>query len=155
MKNRLCLVGVLTSFASSPVFAEDAYVTVNLTNGSKYSYLLSESPKITYSNDSLLVSGPASTRFLLDEVDSYNFTETDLSKVQLIGKKEIRISFVDNNHVKAEGLEPKSPVSLFSSTGRTIKQIKATENGLAELELPQAKGVYILKTNDQTVKLVK
>ena len=156
MKNLLRSIGVLLAMASAtPIFAESSYVTVNLTDGSKYSFLLSSSPKISYSGDSLKVDGSANTTFQLSKVDSYNFTESDLTDVSVLGSNEVRFTYSDNSHVKAEGLQPNSPVVLYSVGGAAIQKVNATEDGVAEMELPQAKGVYILKTDFQNVKLIK
>ena len=155
MKNLLRSIGVLMTMASAPAFAETTHVTVDLTDGTKFSYLLSESPKISYQADSFIVSGTARTAFELSKVDSYHFTDGSLSDVAVLGSNEVRFTYSDNSHVKVEGLQPKSPVVLYSVGGAAIQQVNASEEGMAELELPQAKGVYILKTNSQTVKLVK
>ena len=155
MKNLLRSIGVLMTMASAPAFAETTHVTVDLTDGTKFSYLLSESPKISYQADSFIVSGTARTAFELSKVDSYHFTDGSLSDVAVLGSKEVRFTYSDNSHVKAEGLQPKSAVVLYSVGGAAIQKVNATEEGVAELELPQAKGVYILKTGSQNVKLIK
>ena len=155
MKKRLSLVGAMMAITSVPMLAATTHVTVDLTDGSKFSYLLSESPKISYKADSFIVSGPARAAFELSKVDSYHFTDGIVSDAAVVGNNEIRIIYSDNSHVKAEGLQPNSSVVLYSVAGATIQQVNATEDGVAELALPQAKGVYILKTNSQTVKLVK
>ena len=143
------------TMASAPAFAETTHVTVDLTDGTKFSYLLSESPKISYKADSLIVSGTARTAFELSKVDSYHFTDGSLSDVAVLGSNEIRITYSDNSHVKVEGLQPKSAVVLYSVGGSAIQKVNASEDGVAEMELPQAKGVYILKTGSQNVKLIK
>ena len=155
MKNLLRSIGVLLAIASAPTFAETTHVTVDLTDGTKVSYLLSESPKISYKADSLIVSGSARTAFELSKVDSYHFTDGTVSDAAVVESNEIRITYSDNSHVKAEGLQPKSAVVLYSVGGAAIQKVNATEEGEAELELPQAKGVYILKTDSQNVKLIK
>ena len=156
MKNLLHLFGGLIAMASiAPVFAETTHVTIDLTDGTKFSYLLAESPKISYSTDSLIVSGPARAAFELSKVDSYHFTDGSLSDVAVLGSNEVRFTYSDNSHVKAEGLQPNSPVVLYPVGGAAIQQVNASEEGMAELELPQAKGVYILKTGSQNVKLIK
>ena len=155
MKNLLRSIGVLLAMASVPAFAETTHVTVDLTDGTKFSYLLAESPKITYSADSFIVSGPARAAFGLSTVDSYHFTDGTVSNVNVLGSNEIRITYSDNNHVKAEGLKPNSSVVLYSVAGSAIQKVSASAEGVAELGLPQAKGIYILKTDSQTVKLVK
>ena len=155
MKNLLRSIGVLMTMASAPTFAETTHVTVDLTDGTQFSYLLSESPKISYKADSLIVSGPARAAFELSKVDSYHFTDGTVSDAAVVESNEIRITYSDNSHVKVEGLQPKSPVVLYSVGGAAIQQVNASEEGMAELELPQAKGVYILKTGSQNVKLIK
>ena len=155
MKKRLSLIGAIITMASAPAFAETTHVTVDLTDGTKFSYLLSESPKISYQADSFIVSGTARTAFELSKVDSYHFSDGSLSDAAVVESNEIRITYSDNSHVKAEGLQPKSDVVLYSIGGSAIQKVNATEEGVAELELPQAKGVYILKTGSQNVKLIK
>jgi hypothetical protein len=156
MKNLLRLAGILMAMASSAhVLAETTHVTVDLTDGTKFSYLLAESPKITYSTDSFIVSGPARAAFELSKVDSYHFTDGTISDVHALGSNEIRISYSDNSHVKAEGLQPNSSVILYSVAGSAIQKVNASAEGVAEIKLPQAKGVYILKTGSQNVKLIK
>ncbi len=156
MKTLLHLFGGLLAMASiAPTFAETTHVTVDLTDGTKVSYLLAESPKITYSADSFIVSGPARAAFELSKVDSYHFTDGTVSDVQMLGSNEIRITYSDNSHVKAEGLRPNSSAILYSVAGSAIQKMNASAEGVAELGLPQAKGVYILKTDSQTVKLIK
>ena len=149
-------MGAMVAITSMvPAFAETTHVTVDLTDGTKFSYLLSESPKISYQADSFIVSGTARTAFEFSKVDSYHFTDGSLSDVAVLGSNEIRITYSDNSHVKVEGLQPKSAVVLYSVGGSAIQKVNASEDGVAEMELPQAKGVYILKTNSQTVKLLK
>ena len=141
-------------FSSAPIFADAAYVTVDLNNGSTYSYLLSESPKISYKNDSLLVRGTVLADFPLNQVISYRFTESDLTSIQDLKSKECRITYLGGNQVKVEGLDGNSPVAIYSATGIVLQKSNASPEGVAELTLPQTKGVYILKTNTQSVKLV-
>ncbi len=155
MKKRLSLIGAIMAMASAPAFAETTHVTVDLTDGTKFSYLLSESPKISYKADSFIVSGPARAAFELSKVDSYHFTDGTVSDAAVVESNEIRITYSDNSHVKVEGLQPKSSVVLYSVAGTAIQEVNATEIGVAELALPHTKGVYILKTNSQTVKLIK
>jgi hypothetical protein len=155
MKNLLRSIGVLLAMASAPTFAETTHVTVDLTDGTQVSYLLSESPKISYKADSFIVSGPARAAFELSKVDSYHFTDGTVSDAAVVESNEIRITYSDNSHVKAEGLQPKSAVALYSVGGAAIQKVNATEEGVAKLELPQAKGIYILKTDSQNVKLIK
>ncbi|MEE0085004.1 MAG: hypothetical protein UE068_12355, partial [Paludibacteraceae bacterium] len=104
MKNLLRSIGVLLAMASAPTFAETTHVTVDLTDGTQVSYLLSESPKISYKADSFIVSGPARAAFELSKVDSYHFTDGTVSDVAVVESNEIRITYSDNSHVKAEGL---------------------------------------------------
>lgn len=155
MKKRLSLIGAIMAMASAPAFAETTHVTVDLTDGTKFSYLLSESPKISYKADSFIVSGPARAAFELSKVDSYHFTDGTVSDAAVVESNEIRITYSDNSHVKVEGLQPKSSVVLYSVAGTAIQEVNATEIGVAELALPQTKGVYILKTDSQNVKLIK
>ncbi len=155
MRKNLCLVGILTAMTAVPMLAETSYVTVNLTNGSKRSYLLADSPNFSYLGNMFRVSGVARTGFPIEEVESYHFTEGDYTDSPVLESNEVRIVYTDNNNVKVEGLQPNTPVALYTTEGALIQTINATEDGVAELALPQAEGVYVLKTNSQSVKLIK
>lgn len=155
MKKTNLIGGMLLLAATTPSFAVCSFVTIEMTDGVKKSYLLVDAPKISYTADSLIVSGTVNESFALSKVDFYNFTDSDVSAVPVVNNNEVRISYYDNSHIRAEGLQPGTLVTLFSTTGAVVSQLVASESGSADLVLPPTAGIYILKTNTQSVKLVK
>ena len=156
MNLKKCLAGISLAIAGSvPVVAGNTYVTIQKNDGTKSSFLLSAVPKITHTADSLKVEGDANASFPLSDVDFFKFTESDLTSVPTLKGDELRVVYLDNQHVRVEGLAAGSQLSLCSVSGAVLSQKQASADGFAEFSLPQAKGVYILKTDKQIVKLVK
>lgn len=156
MRIKCSLLGIAFSLAGVvPVIAENAYVTIQMNDGTKNSFLLASVPKISHSADSLKVEGDANALFLLNDVDFFNFSESDLTSVPVLQANELRVTYTDNQQVKIEGLEAGAQVWLYSASGVAIAQKSASADGVADFVLPQTPGVYFLKTNKQSVKLVK
>ena len=156
MSLKKCLAAISLAIAGGvPVVAGNAYVTIQKNDGTKSSFLLSAVPKITHTADSLKVEGDANASFLLSDVDFFNFTESDLTSVPTLKGDELRVVYLDNQHVRIEGFASDTPLLLCSVSGAVLSQKNASAGGFAEFSLPQTKGVYILKTAKQIVKLVK
>ena len=151
----IILGGAFALSGAIPVIADNAYVTIQMNDGTKNSYLLSSVPKITHSADSLIVEGDAYASFYLNDVDFFKFTESDLTSVPVLQGNEFRVVYLDNQHVKVEGLAAGSTVLLCSASGTVVSQKKVSADGEVELLLPQTSGVYLLKADKQIVKLVK
>ena len=106
------------------VCANTKVVSIEFKDLTKKSFVLSESPKFQYRNDSLVVNGSAST--------AYPF-----------------------QNILVEGLKAGSNVELFSLLGQLIEK-KSTKDGEAlQFKLPNDKGVYVLKVDNQSIKIVK
>lgn len=153
-KTKIVCAG-LFSVLSFSANAENTYVTIEQDNGVWTSYLLADAPKFTYTNDSLMVSGNVSATYPLSTIINYHFADTDESEVPLLKKDETRISYYDNQNVKVEGLEANTTVSLFNASGMLQKEVKVNADGTAEMAMPQQAGIYLLKVNTQTLKLIK
>lgn len=156
MKKRKWLGAVLFAIAATAhVTAENAFVTINLNDSSKFSYLLANTPKINFTSDSLKVEGAISASFPMQDVDFFNFTESDITSVPALANNEIRVAYTNNHHVRVEGMKAGEQIALYAVSGICISQTNANADGVAEFELPQPAGVYILKAGTQSIKLVK
>ena len=59
-----------------------SYMTIEKTNGEKFSFLLAETPVITFVGDDLVVNGSSETSYAVTDVKNYHFTETDQTVVE-------------------------------------------------------------------------
>ncbi|MBO4805008.1 MAG: T9SS type A sorting domain-containing protein [Paludibacteraceae bacterium] len=153
MKNKWLLVLTVIGFYDV-AWSEPSLVTVELKNDEKKTFVLAESPVFQYRNDSLVVNGNASTSYLFDEVRKYYFSGGNAG-IPNIESNEVRVTYVDNQHVQVEGLKENSRVGIFSLLGQSFDQ-KVSKNGESlQFTIPDAKGVYILRINEQSIKLIK
>ena len=136
------------------VCANPTFVTIEFKDLSKKSFVLEESPVFQYRNDSLVVNGSASTGYQFEKVAKFYF-EGELSSIPTIAANEVRVTYLDNQHIQVEGLAANSQVGLFSVLGQLIEQKTAKEGEAVLFTLPAAKGVYILKVNEQSIKIIK
>ena len=154
MKNKWLLV--LTVIGLCDVaWSEPSLVTVEFQGNEKKSFVLTEPPVFQYRNDSIVVvSKNVSTSYGFGEVKKYYFTGADAG-ISNIESNEVRVTYLDNQHVQVEGMKENAHLGLFSVLGQVIDQ-KISKNGESiQFTLPDAKGVYILKINEQSIKLIK
>lgn len=145
-------------FVSTTVFADSQNaLIVEKNDGEIHSYLLSEQPKITYEVDKFVVHSNVEVKYDLSDINQYRFQKVgqnglDVAKAD---EKNLIITYQDNQHVSISGLADKSLVGLFNSSGQLIKNVQMGENGTETITLPSAAGVYVLKVNGQTIKVIK
>ena len=149
-----CLLVLATMGLWGSVCAEPSFVTIEFKDLTKKSFVLAESPVFHYRNDSLVVNGNASTGYKFEKVAKYYFEE-ETSNIPSVAANEVRVTYVDNQHVQVEGLAANSQVSLFSVLGQAIEQKSSKEGEAVLFTLPAAKGVYVLKVNEQSIKIIK
>lgn len=146
----LSMMGLGSSMLAGP-----SQVTVEFKDLTKKSFVLAESPTFQYKNDSLVINGSASTTYSFGQVKKYYFEDGELSKLSSVEANEVRVTYLDNQHVQIEGLKENSQVALFSVLGQMIEKKISQSGEVIQLTLPNTKGVYILKINEQIVKLIK
>jgi len=157
MRNRsLCLLLGAMGFLGTAYAVDPALVTIEFKDSTKKTFsLLTESPIIQYRNDSVVVTGAASTAYLFDEVHKYYFNDGGSSGLHPVASNEVRVSYLDNQNVLVEGLSANSQVGLFSILGQKLAQRTSVDGEPLQLVLPDAKGVYVLRVNEQSIKLIK
>ena len=139
----------------STMLAEPSQVTVEFSDFTKKSFVLAESPTFQYKNDSLVINGSVSTAYPFAKVKKYYFEDGEPSEMSSVESNEVRVTYLDNQHIQIEGLKENSQVALFSVLGQLI-EIKSSHSGeTVQMTLPNIKGIYVLKINEQIVKLIK
>lgn len=151
-KNYLLFLAAMGLWVS--VCAEPVFVTIEFKDHTKKSFALAESPVFQYRNDSLVVNGNLSTAYKFDKVAKYYF-EGEPASIPNVTANEVRVTYLDNQHIQVEGLKAQAQAALYSLLGQMIEQKKAKEGEAIQFTLPAAKGVYILKVNEQSIKIIK
>ena len=134
------------------------YMTVELTSGSKYSFLLADKPVVTYESGDLVVNGSAETSYAISGVKDYHFTENDESTLSgeiLTSAENGCFIFENNGVVSVRNAKASVNVALVNINGVVLTKTVADEGGSAEIKLPELKGVYILTIEKQSFKLIR
>ncbi len=122
----------------------------------KTSYELGDKPVLTFNENRLVVkTNVASAEFEIANVVKYYFAESDLTG-QENSDAEMGYVYVTEEGVKIEKFAPFVSVSLFGVTGQLIKTYQTSADGSLEITLSdKAKGIYLVKTNNTTIKVIK
>ena len=154
---KLILSSLLSIFALA-ANAASTYVTVQLVNGSMYSFLLADFPVITYADGDLVVNGDAATSYAISGVQNYHFSDADETVETGVSetiKNSLQIIALDKDLIQIKGATAGAKVSLFSAAGVEYKGLSADMDGAAQVELPQAKGVYIINVDGKSFKVIR
>ena len=103
------------------IHAESKYLTVEMKEGAKVSFLLADNPVITYQSGSLVVNKDAKTTYAFESVKNYHFTENNegssggTTKVEANSSRPLQIVWIDNERFS---FLPPSEVSSRESCWR-------------------------------------
>lgn len=134
------------------------YMTVELSSGTKYSFLLADKPVVTFESGDLVVNGSAETSYAISGVKDYHFTEKDETEATGETLKSVEtgcVIFENNGVVFIQKANPSADVLLFNVNGVVLSKTSVDNNGNAELKLPDFAGVYVLSIANQSFKLIR
>lgn len=134
------------------------YMTVELSSGTKYSFLLADKPVVTFESGDLVVNGSAETSYAISGVKDYHFTENDESTLtgETLTPAETGCFIFENNGVVSiRNAKPSANVALINVNGVVLAKTVADDGGSAEVKLPEPKGVYVLTIEKQSFKLIR
>lgn len=149
---KIILLGMLA--ISGSLYATPNCLVVELKDSTSQSFLLAERPEISFVDSFVVVKGDVEASFLGYQIERFKFIEEPSTNAENLKAAEIRVCYTDNEHISVLGLEPKSIVRLFSTNGKLLAT-KQEEAGVVSFTLPQAKGIYVLNVNNQSVKIIK
>lgn len=140
-------------FGGVAVAGTPSYLTLDLESGNSVSYVLSDAPVINYYGDSIIVKGSVTSGYKISEVRRYYFTDSEVTSVPDV--KNVKYVYVDNQNVMAEGLKAGTEALLYNSAGQLVSRSRVSADGTLAMALPNIAGVYILRVEEQSVKLIK
>ena len=152
MTHLLKRAGILSSLAlfMAPLVQAEEFkdcLIVHLHGGSTVSYVLEDTPVVTFVGENLHVEANQ----LSDDhklADVAKFTIDNVAALADVMANEYRITIQDNT-VTIEGLTPNTGIQFADIQGRIIASCNADTDGNATLSLSHiTAGVYIVSTTD-------
>ena len=127
--------------------AEESALCVTRTNGQVAYYILSEKPVVTFGETTMLiVTSNVSTEYQRTEVENFTFVDKKaITGIAQIGEGNTVFQYQDNTIRGAGGA-----IQVYNSLGKLVKQ----GEGIVSLD-NQPQGVYVVKMNQQTIKVIK
>ena len=156
---QLIFLSLLFLVFAGNVFAQNVVpcMVVEKNDGTKTEYKLSTTPRISFSN-SLVKIGTTeiSVEQHFSDITKVYLSETS-EEATNIEKNKVAVKIaVSNEAITMQGLEPNSDVTLYSINGNIIINQKVSNGGFALIPFyHQTHGVYILKSKNQSFKIIK
>lgn len=130
-------------------------LVVHMVNGNSVSYVLEDTPKVTFVEDKLHIEATSiSDDHLLANVDKFTFEKS--TGVESITTNNLRIT-ITNDYVTMEGATPGAIVNIVDIQGRLTLTTRVNDSGNVTMSLTDlSAGVYVVATSDgKTFKLLK
>lgn len=156
MKRRLLTMLLLLSSLMATADEPISRLVVWAKNGTKTYFDLAENPKTTFEDNDLVITCESMTiSYPLDQVLRYTYesVSADIDNISL--KKIVRIS-QRNDTLIMENLKQGTIVSLHTVDGKLVKAHTTGNSRSVAISLSDCpSGVYIVKANDVTYKMMK
>lgn len=132
-------------------------LVIEKNNGAKTTFLLSESPELTFANRSLKVTvNGKNTIFLIDDVSQYYFEITAPNTITPLQTSDLRICYSSSQTLIIDGVNMPAAVSIHAIDGKAYPANVRVANGRAEISISQLPtGIYIISINNQQLKFYK
>ena len=131
-------------------------VVVETTGGERMEYLLSDLPRITQSADAVTLTTSNTSVELSAESISKVYLATSSPTTVLKVKGPAGSAQLKESQLFLSGYQPGERVSLFHADGRLLQHRSIGDDGTLTLSLEQLpSGIYIVKTNHQSIKIIK
>ena len=153
MTIRQVIVCACLFFGSVMVHAAPKQLNVLLQSGEIVSVKFDENSAIRFSDGIMNIDSDSTTRILISEIDNLYFSELTLSD---ISEKKVDYGIFfdrESGSVCLSGVMGKS--IMLSNVNGTVFYTKQSENDIVTVPVPSSKGVYILKVDKQSYKIIK
>ena len=139
---------------------DEVLLRVSLMDGSEVLFSLEEKPEVTFDDESVFIQSTASSAtYQIDHVVEMNFVEKDpvVTKKEEMPDVSAKILFrILGDLVKVVGNNLSSEISVFTADGRLVEVPVDYSNNEINVRLGSLpRGIYIIKTNQQSFKFIK
>ena len=131
-------------------------VVVETTGGERMDYLLSDLPRITQSADVVTLTTTNTTV----ELSAESISKVYLAAGSPTAVQEVKSPVGDvqlkESQLFLSGYQSGGRVSLYHADGQLLQHKSVSDDGTLTLSLEQLpSGIYIVKTNHQSIKIIK
>lgn len=147
---------IYTCYASAQ-FKEYKYAVLELKTGGTVVHYLSDKPKLKYDNNSITYyTDNTSVEYKTNEVSKMYFTNNESTSIlNIVKSTQSNISII-NDFILFNGFVPNEPVEIYSIDGRKYHSYNIDTDGCLYLDISAfSKGVYVVKSNCQSIKIMK
>jgi hypothetical protein len=148
---RKLLLSLLALFCSIIAKAEDKSLIITFSDNTTQTFILSALPQITMANNKMKISAGSTTA----EYDLYKIKTFTFSGTTGIENIENNSSIIaEGDRIIVEGAN--ANVRIFSVDGKTttLKTTSLSNSTIIDIS-SLGRGIYIIKTNDKTLKISK
>ena len=133
------------------------YLYLEKTDGEQLEILFVNS-EIDIQGDLFLVNTPSQQyTFNYDEVDNFSFKLKDIpsSIEKVLSSSSVRVYTDGAGLLHVSGNQPLGDISIYGITGQLLKKV-VTNNTETTIDISGfTKGIYLVKTYEKTVKIIK
>ena len=149
------LLVIMTALLAITIKAQAKNVVIETTFGERMVCQFSENPKLSPDKEFVLL---ATTRLTVQ------YRAKDISKVYIADRETSDVDastikggiVVEEDIVQIKGLNANEPTSIYALAGKIQKTYHASQDGELTILLSELKaGIYIIKTNKQSIKVTK
>jgi len=155
MKKYLLTIGLF--LCGSLGYAQEHSVVLETTSGEKYTYYFSEFPKIQHQNEKVfLCTTKAEVQYQAKEIAKvYVVQITDPTGILETTGNLGTVKLTDES-VLLNGFAPSEDVLVYTLNGSLVESYKVMMDGRLIISLANlSKGVYLIKTNHQSFKIIR
>lgn len=135
---------------------------VNLTDGTVDEYLVADHPTVSFGKDKVTVqSASVWATYATGDVKEYTFVDANATSIEgttsTEHKADVSITYVDGENVIIRGINPNTPVRVYSLDGQMQKAVTThTTDGVNISLSPLSVGTYIINiNNEKSIKVLK
>lgn len=150
------LLLALPLLAGTTATAQNQQVVVNLKDGQAQTILMDEMGYFTFSPQGSVVAKTkkSSLTWLIDNVQSIKFQNL-ITGIGAIRTESSQLTLRHSNHqLTAEGLDGTANAAVYTVNGQQVMSLNVW-NGQAVSTEQLAKGVYVLRVGNQSIKFVR
>ena len=134
------------------------YLYLQKTDGQMLEILFTNS-EILLQDDKITVNTPsAQYQFGYDEVDNFSFLLKNVTVTQIenvVPPATIKVFLDGYGLLHVSGNQPLGNIAIYNTAGHLMKKIKTSATEITINISGFAKGIYLVKTNEKTVKIIK
>lgn len=132
------------------------FLVVETKDHVKTAYMLAEKPEVSFVGNSMrITSTKTDVTYNLADVLRFTYETRSITGVSELRAEQAEIDYKDGELV-ISGIKVGASINIYSLDGKLVKQLTAERTGSYRLSLASlSKGVYIVKTDNVTYKIMK